>query len=798
MRFGHFDDAAKEYVVDRPDTPKSWTNYLGTTEYGSVITNNAGGYSFYKSASQGRFMRFRTNTIPMDQPGRYFYIRDNADGDYWSSSWQPVGKPLERYRSECRHGTAYTIITSQYAGIRSESTYFVPLQQTFEYWRLRVTNESGRPRDLSVFTFAEFACNWRLTQDLINQQYTAYIVRAEWKDGILGIITNPNVPPDPEHFENGDQGRSIWMTLTGADIAGYESDRERFLGSYRTYANPIVVERGQCGGSLAYGDNPCGCVQANLMLAPGETRELVVLLGVGWAAEEGRRAVAKFASPTRVEKELQAVKKEWHSKLESLKVETPDKDLDHMVNVWNPYACLINFAWSRAASLVYSGERDGLGYRDTVQDFVGSAALIPEETRQRLELMITGQLSHGGAMEVVKQFSHHPGHEKGPDDHSRLRADDCLWLFNAVPAYVNETGDSGFYRKVLPYADKGEDTVFKHLRRALEFNLNHTGAHGLPSGLHADWNDCIRLGEKGESLFVTLQARLGFKVYGEIAEMLGEKAEAAWARTQLAAMDEKIQKYGWDGEWFVRAYKDDGEVMGSKTCKEGRIFLNPQTWAVLSGAATPEQAVKAMDSAYLQLFTDYGLMLCRPAFKDTPYHVVRAVLFNEGTKENGGIFSQIQPWAVMAECVLGRGERAMEYYRAFLPAAQNDKAEIRQIEPYVFCQSTHSRASRQYGVSRLPWLTGTTAWAYYAATHHILGLQPEADGMRIDPCIPSAWKSFSMERRFRGKTLSIRVENPNGVQKGVRRLTLNGKEMKGGFIPAKELKAKNDITVVMG
>lgn len=797
MQYGHFDDAAREYVVDRPDTPRAWSNYLGSTEYGAIVTNNAGGYSFYRSAALGRFLRFRTNAIPMDQPGRYLYLRDRASGDYWSASWQPVGKPLETYKSVCRHGTAYTIIESQYAGIRSEATYFVPLGQKFEYWRLRVTNETDRPRDLSLFTYCEFAGNWALGQDTVNIQYTAYTVKCDWVEGMLRVACNDNVPADPEHFTNGDQGRWTWMALTGADVTAYDSDRELFIGPYRTYANPLVVEQGRMSNSLAMGDNACGGQQADLTLAPGETREILVMLGVGKAEVEGVSARAEFGTAERAEKELQKLRAEWHSRLGKLTCQTPDPAFNSMINVWNAYNCLLTFAWSRAASLIYGGDRDGLAYRDTVQDFVGVTPTIPEMVRERMELMITGQNSTGGAMPLVRPFAHEPGKMPPTPEHS-YRSDDCLWLFNAVPAYVTEVGDLAFYDKVLPYSDKGSATVLGHLRRALEFNLERRGAHGLPSGLDADWNDCLRLGPKGESLFVTFQVRLGLTVYADIVKRLGRETEATWAAAQLADLDRRIQAHAWDGEWFVRGYRENGTPLGSKSEAEGTIFINAQSWAVISGAATPDQAERAMESAHERLATEYGLMICAPPYAKTPYHIVRAVLMNGGMKENGGIFSQPQGWAVMAETLLGHGDRAFEYYRAFMPAAQNDKAEIRQIEPYVHCQSTHSPFSRRYGASRIPWLTGTAAWAYFSATQHILGLRPEMEGLRLDPCVPAAWKEFSMTRLFRGKQIHIRVENPNGVQKGVVKTILNGTELKDNLLPAEALKEANDVVVTMG
>ncbi|MCB8983983.1 MAG: N,N'-diacetylchitobiose phosphorylase [Ardenticatenaceae bacterium] len=797
MQYGYFDDNAKEYVITRPDTPQSWSNYLGSTEYGAVITNNAGGYGFYKSGARGRFLRLRFNSVPMDQPGRYFYLRDNDSGDYWSASWQPVGKPLEQYESTCRHGTAYTTISARYAGIHSEATYFVPLGQTFEYWRLKVTNESDRPRHLSAFTYCEFTNQWNTQQDQVNLQYSLFIVKGEMADGLLRIAIHDNLTPEPGSAQADDDVMQSWLALVGAPLAGYDTSREAFLGLYGGYHNPLVVEQGQCTNSHAYGDNACGALQSDLTLQPGESRELLVMLGIGDARRAGQRAVAEFGSLERAAAELDKLKDNWHAKLGSLTVQTPDEALNHTINVWGLYNCLITFAWSRAASLVYNGERDGLGFRDSVQDILGVAAAIPDEARARLELLLTGQLANGGAIPVIKPFEHRPGHESPPPD-EEYRSDDCLWFFNAVPAFVAETGDFDFYNKVLPYADTGEATVFGHLRRALEFNLERNGRNNLPCGLSADWNDCLRLGYYGESLFVAFQLRLGLTVYAEIAERLGQPEEAAWALAHRERLDADIQANTWDGDWFIWAITEDGTVYGTKEYEEGQVYLNTQVWAVISGAATPEQAEKCMQTVNEKLATPFGLMLCAPPLVKTSIEVMRAVVFNPGIKENAGIFNHTQGWGVMAECMLGHGDLAYEYYRAAMPAAYNDCAEIREMEPYVQGQTTYSIYSPRPGNTRTAWLTGAAAWAYYSATQYILGLRPEVDGLRIDPCIPHDWPGFSATRRFRGRTIEVEVKNPYGVCRGVQSLTLNGERLDGNLVPAERLQGHNRVEVVLG
>ncbi len=794
--FGQFDDKRREYVITRPDTPRPWSNYLGSTSYGAIITNHAGGYSFFKSAAQGRFVRLRFNSVPLDQPGRYFYLRDAATGDYWSNAWQPVGKPLEQYESICRHGTGYTIIESRYSEIATRTTYFVPLDKHYEVWWLEVTNEGNQERTLDLFSYLEFASEWHVWHDTFNLQYSQYIVDTEFKDGILCHSTSHNLPEVPESFEFRDQSRHSFITLVGAEISGFDSDREVFLGSpYRTYREPQVVETGRTTGSLAHGDNACGTLQTRLTLAPGETKQVAILLGVGRGEVAGRKAREEMGDFASIAAALQAVRGYWHDRIGSLRVETPDPELDHMLNVWNAYNCLITYAWSRAASLVYSGERDGLGYRDTVQDLLGVMAALPEEVRERLELMLTGQASTGGALPVVKPFAHRPGAEPLPRD-DEYRSDDSLWLFDAVPAYVKETGNTAFLDCVLPYADAGEATVLGHLRRAIEFNLERRGAHGLPCGLSADWNDTLKLGYHGESVMVTFQLRHALRTYVEITTRLGRSSETAWATDQLSELDRSIQQHTWDGAWFVRAFREDGSVIGSAKDAEGSIFLNAQTWAVLSGAASGAQSVSAMDACHQQLATDYGLMLCAPPFEKVPCNEIRAVLFNPGMKENSGIFCHPQGWAVIAETMLGRGDRAYEYYRAYMPSAYNDRAEIREIEPYVHCQSTHGRYSRRHGASRLPWLSGTATWSYVAGTQYLLGIRPDWDGLRVEPVIPAKWDGFKVERRFRGATYQIIVNNPQHVESGVVRISVDGVSVAPGA-PLPLAPPGSEVTVVV-
>lgn len=798
MKYGHFDESAREYVITRPDTPRAWSNYLGSRRYGGIITQGAGGYSFARSPAEGRILRHRYNSIPADLPGRQFYLHDQDNGDFWAAAWQATGKPLDQQSCITRFGTGYAIMISRYAGIQAESTYFIPTDAEFEYWRLKVTNESAAPRRLRVFAFCEFTTEWNLVNDLLNLQYAQYIGRAQFESDFIAASSCGNLPTDPEHFANRDQSRHWWMTQCLAPITGYDADRESFVGAYGDYRAPAAVVAGRCNNRDGYSDNTCGALQSDLTLAPGQSADVLILLGIGRAHAEGRRIRGAFGTLAAFDRELARLKKHWHGQLDGFRVQTPDSAFDAMTNTWGAYNALMTFEWSRSCSLVYTGDqRDGYGFRDTVQDCLGVTALAPDAVRERLLLMLSAQDATGGAQPEVRPWSHAPGQMK-PTPTPHYRSDDCLWFFNAIPAYVAESGETSFYDVVVPYADQGEATVMGHLRRALEFNLERRGANGIPCGLQADWNDCLKLGYRGESFFVGFQLRLGLQTYAQIAEARGDANEAEWARRECAILDAALQAVAWDGEWFRWAIAEDGTVFGSKNFLEGQVYLNTQAWAVLSGAATPEQATKAMEVVYARLASEWGLALCDPPFLTTPVKVMRAVLFNPGNKENGGIFSHTQSWAVLAEIELGRGDRAYEYYRAFMPAAQNERAEIREIEPYVHCQSTHARPSPKVGRSRVPWLSGTASWALYTATHFILGLRPEPNGLRIAPCIPSSWPGYKATRKFRGNTLHIEVRNPGHRNGGVKSMLVDGRAIAGTLVPAEILKHGSRVEIELG
>ncbi|MFN8073980.1 MAG: hypothetical protein U0Q15_01010 [Kineosporiaceae bacterium] len=832
MQYGHFDDAAREYVITRPDTPQSWINYLGSRLYGGIITQNAGGYSFYKSGGTGRLMRMRFNGVPVDAPGRYVYIRDDAgiplassgdildvvggeagsgSGDYWSASWQPVGKPLDEQRCTVRHGLGYSIFNSSYRGIETELTCFIPEGQAFEYWALKVTNSSSVQRTLSLFSYAEIANEWHYRQDLENLQYSQYIVQAT-VEGTLGS-TDPATAPMIRRRNNGrgEPDNDVFFGLAGAEVVGFDTDRTAFLGDYRTPANPLVVEQGSCTNSQAMGDNACTTLQARISLAPGESRDVVFVLGVGAPEESrdglptGREVLAQWATPERVQQELEKIRGVWAAHLAPLQVQTPDPELNSMVNVWHAYQTHMTFNWSRGVSLVEAGDRDGLGYRDTVQDMLAVTHAIPGPVTERLDMILTGQTAEGGAMPLVKPLTHTPGKEK-PPTLEQFRSDDTLWLPITVSNFVFETGDLGYLDKVLPYADSGEATVFDHLVQALRFSTAHTGVHGLVQGLQADWNDGINLGTAGESLFSTFLFVHGCRLVADLARLLGREEDAAWADAQRETIMAAAQAVAWDGAWFVRGISEAGTKLGSKELDEGSIYLESNVWAVISGAATPEQGVQAMDSVHELLASEHGVALCEPPHtKPVPGLGLSLLVYPPSHKENGGIFCHSNSWTIVAEALLGRGDRAYEYYRSYLPAKYNDAAEIHQAEPYVYTQFVYGKHAPRFGQARNPWLTGTASWTYVAVTQYLLGIKPVLDGLRIDPAIPAQWDGYSVRRRFRDTWVTIEVTNPEHVGGGVASMTIDGEPLPGDVVPASALKPAgpdttdvNVVRVVLG
>ena len=798
MNYGHFDLKNKEYVITNPATPAPWANYLGSPEYGAIISNNAGGYSFVKSGANGRVIRYRFNSVAVDQPGRYVYIKDNETGEYWSGSWAPVCKPLEDYKSECRHGTAYTVITSEYKKIKSEVTYYVPKDATYEVWAARITNNDTKPRKLSVTGYCEFVNDPNYEQDQVNLQYTLFITRTYFKKNYIHQMQN--------EVYNSKTGR--FLGLAGVKADAFCGDRDAFVGSYRSYANPKGIEEG-LKGDLNYNTNSCGALQSDIVLQPGESKVLTYVLGGPKTDDEITSIISKYEKAGTVEKEVEELKNYWHEKLDNFRVETPDEDFNNMINVWNAYNCFITFIWSRAASFQYCGLRNGFGYRDTVQDIQGVIHLAPEMAKKQIVFMLSAQVTNGAGLPLVK-YTHNAGHENHPDEndentayaketgHPSYRADDALWLFPTVYKYISESGDIAFLDEEISYANDGEKgTVYDHLKRAVMFSMNHLGNHGMPAGLHADWNDCLRLGKKGESTFVAFQLVYAVKILRQYAEKKNDAEYIKYLDEVKQKLDE-ILAACWNEDRWIRGYKEDGTVIGQRTDPEANMWLNPQSWSVISGFASEAQAKLAMDSVERELNTPYGAMVMYPPYVEHGFDGALMQCFNKCTKENAGIFSQPQGWLILAESLLGHGNRAYKYWKEASPATYNDNAEHRCLEPYVYGQFVEGKDSPFAGRAHVHWLTGTASTVMVGTVEGILGMRPNADGLNINPSISSEWNGLKIRKSFRGKKLDITVDNSAHVESGVKELFLNGEKLEGCFVPADKLKDTNEIKVVLG
>lgn len=801
MRFGYFDEVNKEYVIDRPDTPAPWANYLGSPEYGAIISNNAGGYSFVKSGANGRILRYVFNSF--DQPGRYVYLRDNDTKDFWSASWQPVGKPLDVYKSECHHGTGYTNMKASYEGIDSEVLYYVPLDKTHEVWKVKVTNNSDKERNISAFGYCEFTNDNNYEQDQVNLQYTLFITRTYFEDNRIKQVINENV--NKGKAINGSVAFNRIFGLAGAKVASYCGDKTSFLGRYHGYGNPQAVINGDCGNQLNYNSNACGALETKLTLAPGESKEFAFIVGMK-SDEEANAIMDSYKDVAAATKaEYDELIDYWHSKLAHLQVKTPSESFNAMINTWNAYQCFMTFIWSRAASFTYCGQRNGYGYRDTVQDIQGVIHLAPEMAYEKIKFMLSAQVDNGGGLPLVV-FDFEPGNSGTPDDpewvkmtgHPAYRADDALWLFPTVFKYIAESGNIAFVDEVIPYANNNDSgTVYDHLKRAIDFSMNRLGNHNMPAGLHADWNDCLRLGKKGESSFVAMQLYYAFTVLRLFAEYKKDDEYIAYLDKTQAELGATIQKLCWEEDRYVRGYKEDGVVIGSKNDPEGNMWLNPQSWSVISGLASKEQAEAALESVHRELNTPYGVRLMAPSYVDHAFEGALMLLFNPSTKENGGIFSQPQGWIILAEALMGHGDRAFEYFNESSPASMNDKAEIRTLEPYCHGQFTESTESPFEGRSHVHWLTGTASTCMVGCVEGILGMRPDFYGIRIAPSIPSDWKEIEITKDFRGKKLNIKVSNPNGAQSGFKRFVVNKEEYTDNYIPAEKLMDVNEILLEM-
>lgn len=803
MRYGYFDDKAREYVIDRPDTPAPWVNYLGSPAYGAIISNNAGGYSFERSGANGRILRYVFNQF--DQPGRYIYLRDDESGDFWSASWQPVAKDLNDYQVKCCHGMGYTRMEASYAGISSKAVYYVPQGKAYEVWALTVTNDSDRDRSLTLTGYAEFTNHSNYEQDQVNLQYSLFIGRTVFEGNRITQQIHGNLDALAQGEDVDDKTvTERFFGLAGAPVSSCCGDKTAFLGAYHGYGNPQGVAAGDLGNLESYNENSCGALSCKVKLAPGESKTILFATGMKPSAQAAA-ILAGYTDPAaQVQQEVDALKAEWYSRFSHLQVETPDPAFNTMLNTWNAYNCFITFIWSRAASLIYCGLRNGYGYRDTVQDIQGIIHLEPEMACEKIRFMLSAQVDNGGGLPLVK-FTHNPGHEDTPDDpsyvketgHPAYRADDALWLFPTVYKYVAESGNLAFLDEVIPFANKDQGTVYEHLKRAVEFSLNHLGPHGLPAGLYADWNDCLRLGANGESAFVAFQFYYAMRILRQFAAHRGADQDVRWLDEKLTEYQSRIQELCWDGDRFIRGFTEAGERIGEAAAPEANFWLNPQSWAVISGLADSHQADTIMEGVSQRLNTAYGAVLMDPPYHAHAFDGALAVIYNPGTKENAGIFSQSQGWLILAEALCGHGERAFGYFTENAPAAQNDRAEIRHLEPYCYGQFTEGPASKHFGRSQVHWLTGTASTVMVGCVEGILGLRPDLDGLRLAPAIPKEWDSFTMEKDFRGHRLHICVENPGHHESGCRSLTLNGQAMPDNYIPASALRDENDIILTM-
>jgi len=798
LRYGYFDNENREYVIERPDVPVSWTNYLGVRDLCTVISHNAGGYSFYQNAEHHRITRFRANGVPLDRPGSYVYLRDDDTGEYWSISWQPVGKDLAKASYQCRHGLSYSKFSCDYQDLHSEQTVFIPIDEDAELWDVRIENTGSRERHLSVFSYVEFSFH-HIEIDNQNLQMSLYASGANYQDGII-------------EYDFFYEPWTFHYFASNFEPDSYDSMRDSFLGNYRTETNPVAVESGQCSGSSELGGNHCAALHKRLTLAPGDATRLIFLLGVGPRAK-GREAKAKYSDLAEVDRAFAALKSYWEQKLAAFQCKTPHQALDTMINTWTLYQAETCVVWSRFASFIEVGGRTGLGYRDTSQDLMSVVHTNPGKCRQRIIELLQGQVSEGYGLHLFDPDWFDPAKQQAPKFKSPtvtrtperkslihgledVCSDDALWLVVSICEYVKETGDDALFAEVVPFADQDEATVYQHLKRALDFSARHVGSNGICQGLRADWNDCLNLGG-GESAMVSFLHHWALRAFVEAAQYLGCAQDAH----EYAALADKVkaacEKELWDGEWYLRGFTAKGVRIGTRESEEGKVFIESNTWAVVSDAASAERGRLAMDAVDRHLYSEYGIHLLWPAFSKPDDDIGFVTRVYKGIKENAAIFSHPNPWAVIAECKLGRGDRAMKFYDALLPANQNDKIEIREAEPYSYCQFVMGRDHTAFGRARHPWLTGSGGWNYTAATRWILGVRLSFDGLIVDPCIPAGWKGFHVTRQWRGATFEIAVANPNRAQKGVQLITLNGDPVDGA-IPPQPAGSVNRVTVVMG
>ena len=811
MKFGHFDDANKEYVITSPRTPLPWINYLGCEDFFSLKSNTCGGYSFYKDAKLLRLTRYRYNNVPLDSNGLYYFIKD---GDtVWNPGWMPTKTELDDYK--CRHGLGYSIFEGKKNGISAVLTDFVPMGTACEVNKLTLTNESDEKKDFTLFSYVEF-CLWNAMDDMTNFQRNISTGEAE--------IHGSTIYHKTEYRER----RNHYAIFSvNADIDGFDTDRDSFLGAYGENRAPEVVMTGKAKNSVASGWAPVGSHQINISLAPGESRDLVFVLGYvenkkdeKWEGlnkvnrKPAEAMLAKFDTTEKADQALADLKAYWNGLLSHFTVSSSEEKLDRMVNVWHQYQCMVTFNMSRSASYFESGIGRGMGFRDSCQDLLGFVHLIPDRARQRILDIASTQFEDGSAYHQYQPLT-----KKGNADIGSGFNDDPLWLIAGTAAYIKETGDYSILDEITPYdndASKATDFM-EHLRRSFNYTVNHLGPHGLPLIGRADWNDCLNLncfseepgesfqtfgpseGPNAESVFIAGMFVKYGKDYAAICRHRGLEEEAKEAEKQIEKMEQTVLDAGWDGEWYLRAYDHYKHKVGSKECEEGKIFIEPQGFCVIAEIGLKDgYCLKAMESVEKHLDTKYGIVLLQPCY--TKYHVELGEItsYPGGYKENAGIFCHNNPWISIAETVVGRGNRAWQVYTRTCPAYIEDISEIHRTEPYVYSQMIAGKDAPNFGEAKNSWLTGTAAWTFLDVSQYILGIRPDYDGLVVDPCIPASLDGFSAKRDFRGVTYHITVKNPNGAEKGVASMTVDGTPVEGNMIPFDGSKKEVQVEVVMG
>jgi cellobiose phosphorylase len=797
--FGHFDDEAREYVTSRPDTPLPWINYLGSEDYFGLISNTAGGYSFYRDPRLRRLTRYRYNNAPTDVGGRYLYLRDRESRDLWSPSWQPVRNHLDDYH--CRHGLGYTVIGGHRGGIEADTLYFVPLSETLEIWRTRITNHRSGSAQLSLFSAVEF-CLWDAWDDATNFQRNFSTSEVEVSDGVIYHKT-----------EYRERRNHFAYFACSAAIAGFDTQRDAFLGPYRGWDRPLAVESGRSRDSIAHGWAPLGSHHVELSLQPGETREIVFLLGYAENPVEAkfdpprsqtinkarvRPTIDRYRQPGEVDAAFHRLREHWDGLLGTLQVATPNQHVDRMVNIWNAYQCMVTFNLSRSASYFESGIGRGMGFRDSNQDLLGFVHMVPERARERILDIAATQLPNGGAYHQYQPLT-----KTGNDAIGSGFNDDPLWLILATAAYVKETGDRAILDEPVPYANQSEteSPLYEHLQRALRYTLDRLGPHGLPLIGRADWNDCLNLncfsetpdepfqttenrqGGVAESVFIAGLFTLAADELAALADLHGRPDDAATHRAAARTMDGAVRAHGWDGAWFRRAYDYDGRVVGSAENQEGQIFIEPQGMCIVAGIGLDDgKAETALASVAARLATPDGIVLHQPAYSRYYLELGEISSYPPGYKENAGIFCHTNPWIMIAEALVGNGDRALDYYLRINPSAREDISDRHRCEPYVYAQMIAGPDAPTTGEAKNSWLTGTAAWNFVAITQWILGIRPEHEGLRIDPCLPADWEGFSVTRRYQGASYRIAVRKERGVQGRLEAVTVDGRQVDGNLI----------------